>query len=238
MDKLKNIIQIAGIQDQAEAEMLMSCGVDWLGFPLRLAYHKEDLSEAVATEIIRNIRHPHAAVVITYLTDPDEIISFCEALAVSKVQLHNDLPVASLQAVKARKPELFVMKSLVVRADNTNELASAVDQFSPFVDAFLTDTFDPQTGATGATGKTHDWRVSRKLVEMSQKPVILAGGLTLENVGEGIRQVRPAGVDAHTGVEGRSGRKDRDFVSRFVAEARAAFAGFEEEEKGEGTNSK
>jgi len=92
------------------------------------------------------------------------------------------------------------------------------------VDAFITDTFDPATGASGATGKTHDWTVSRRLVERSPKPVILAGGLTPGNVRNAIRKVRPAGVDVHTGVEGSDGRKRRDLVRTFVAEARAGFA--------------
>ncbi|MBP2681380.1 MAG: phosphoribosylanthranilate isomerase, partial [Candidatus Krumholzibacteriota bacterium] len=99
-----------------------------------------------------------------------------------------------------------------------------VDRFAPFVDAFLTDTFDESTGRWGATGKTHDWSVSRRLVERSSRPVILAGGLTPQNVARAIREVRPAGVDAHTGVEDSRGRKDRSLVERFVAEARRAFA--------------
>jgi len=93
---------------------------------------------------------------------------------------------------------------------------------SPLVDAFITDTFDPATGASGATGRTHDWNISRRLVEISRRPVLLAGGLAPDNVAEAIRRVRPAGVDSHTGVEDSAGRKDRDKVSRFVAEARRA----------------
>ena len=81
----------------------------------------------------------------------------------------------------------------------------------------------PPTGACGATGRTHDWSVSRKLVELSSRPVILAGGLMPDNVRQAIQQVRPAGVDAHTGVEGPDGRKDPAPIRRFVAEARAAF---------------
>jgi phosphoribosylanthranilate isomerase len=54
--------------------------------------------------------------------------------------------------------------------------------------------------------------------------VILAGGLTADNVRAAIAAVRPAGVDAHTGVEGPDGRKDPALVRRFVAEARRGFA--------------
>ncbi|MGH7810735.1 MAG: hypothetical protein ACREP5_10705 [Candidatus Binatia bacterium] len=61
-------------------------------------------------------------------------------------------------------------------------LEAMVSALSPFVDAFITDTFDPESGASGTTGKTHDWRVSRRLVELTNRPVILAGGLTPKNV--------------------------------------------------------
>ena len=89
------------------------------------------------------------------------------------------------------------------------------------MDGFITDTYAPETGASGATGRTHDWAVSRRLVQLSPKPVILAGGLTPANVRQAIATVGPAGVDVHTGVEDASGRKDRGKVLAFVAAARA-----------------
>jgi phosphoribosylanthranilate isomerase len=93
-----------------------------------------------------------------------------------------------------------------------------------FVEFFLTDTFDPDTGASGATGKTHDWTVSRVLARKAGRPLILAGGLNPANVRQAILEVAPAGVDSHTGVEGPDGRKDRTLVERFVSEARRCFA--------------
>ena len=98
-----------------------------------------------------------------------------------------------------------------------------VKELSPLVNAFITDTFDPKTAASGATGKTHDWSVSRRLVELSDRPVILAGGLTPENVKRAIQEVPPAGVDSHTGVEDSTGRKSREKVQKFLSEASEAF---------------
>jgi phosphoribosylanthranilate isomerase len=118
---------------------------------------------------------------------------------------------------------LFITKSLVVKEGNLNELEEEVDDYSPYVDAFITDTFDPETGASGATGKVHDWNVSRRLVEVSPKPVILAGGLNSKNVREAIAWVKPAGVDVHTGVEGPDGSKDSGLVYAFISEARKGF---------------
>ena len=112
---------------------------------------------------------------------------------------------------------------LVVGLHSAAVLERLVSELAPLVDAFLTDTFAPDTGAAGATGRTHDWSVSRRMVELSPRPVILAGGLTAENVRRAIEEVRPAGVDVHTGVEDASGRKSRDKVLAFVAEAEAGF---------------
>jgi phosphoribosylanthranilate isomerase len=148
----------------------------------------------------------------------------CHSLGAQKVQLHGDIASAQLKAVKALDPDLFVIKSLIVRNNNHNELETEVYSLSLYVDAFITDTYDPETGACGATGKTHDWHVSRKLVQLSPRPVILAGGLTPENVARAIREVQPAAVDAHTGVEGANGRKDLRLVRAFVEQARTAFA--------------
>ena len=96
--------------------------------------------------------------------------------------------------------------------------------YAPFVDAYITDTHDPSTGADGATGKTHDWRISRELVKISPKPVILAGGLNPGNIQAAIAEVQPAGVDVHTGVEDDSGRKSSEKVAAFVAATRKGFA--------------
>lgn len=128
-----------------------------------------------------------------------------------------------MEKTKTLRPDLEVFKSLVVAADNYNELENMVNELSPWVDAFITDTFDPATGAEGATGKTHDWNVSKRLVQLSPKPVIIAGGLNPTNVKKAITEIRPSGVDVHTGVEDSSGRKDPELVKRFVEEARAGF---------------
>ncbi len=220
---MKHLVQIAGIRDQQEAEMLMACGVDWLGFPLRLTVHKEDLREAEAAQIIKSLQPPHAGVLITYLNQADEIVAFCQSLGVRKVQLHSEISLDQLKAVKALAPNVFVIKSLIVYQNNQSELEAEVRSLSPHVDAFITDTYDPETGACGATGKTHDWHVSRRLVQLSPRPVILAGGLRPENVARAITEVRPAAVDVHTGVEGPDGRKDLRLVRAFIEQARAAF---------------
>ncbi|HKJ72002.1 MAG TPA: phosphoribosylanthranilate isomerase [Gammaproteobacteria bacterium] len=200
---MAGIIQVAGVMDRAEAALLVDAGVDWLGFPFRLAYHAEDLAEAEA----------------------GAIAALCDRLGVWGVQLHGAVAAAELARLRRLRPGLHVLKSLIVRPGTpAGELEAAVAASAPWVDGYLTDTLDPATGATGATGLAHDWAVDRRLVTAAPHPVILAGGLRPDNVRAAIAAVGPAGVDVHTGIEGPDGRKDPERTRRFVAEARAGFA--------------
>lgn len=217
-------MQIAGVADAEEARLLVACGVDFLGFPFRLDFHREDCNEEDAARIVAALPERVAAVLITYLVDPGEIAALARALGVGWVQLHGNAAPEAVAELRTLAPRLSVAKSLVVRGDDAAELRAALERYAPCVDAVVTDSFDPATGASGATGRTHDWRVSRELAAHSPVPLVLAGGLTPGNVRSAILAVRPAAVDAHTGVEGPDGRKSRALVGRFVAEARAAFA--------------
>lgn len=220
------LIQVAGVSSFREARMLLDEGVYQVGFPLRLAVHKEDVSEEEAARIIGLLPSPLSALLITYLSDPQEILSLCRKLGVRKVQLHSDISAREAARLKEMAPDFLLIKSLVVAGDNLADLEWCVKELSPHVDAFITDTFDPATGACGATGKTHDWDISRRLAEISPRPLILAGGLDPQNVRRAILHVQPAGVDVHTGVEAPDGRKDPTLVRAFVSEANRAFESF------------
>lgn len=221
---VQGLVQVAGIIDRAEADLIIDEGADWLGFPLRLPAKNEDITEADAAAIVRAIQPERTGVIISYLTDADEISLFCKEIGVGAIQLHGDVLPAELRKLRRLAPELYVLKSLVVKADNMDELTKIVDEAAEHVDMFITDTFNPATGAKGATGLVHDWNISAELVRIAPRPLMLAGGLNPDNVAAAIEAVRPAAVDAHTGLENGTGRKDRLKVRRFVQESRAAFA--------------
>jgi phosphoribosylanthranilate isomerase len=106
------------------------------------------------------------------------------------------------------------------------ETLSEVDAHQECADYIMLDAGAKGLPFTGATGETHEWSVSRAIVEHSRVPVILAGGLTAENVGQAIATVRPWGVDSftHTDVLGQRGRKDPARVRAFIAAALRGFA--------------
>ncbi len=250
------MVQVAGVHDLDEARLVAEAGVDAVGAPLRLPVHAEDLTEAEAAAVGRALRLEYPDILyvcITYATIPREAVALARSIHANALQLHSPMSPQALATVRAEAPELLIIYSLVVGAAEEKDLLRAASAALPHVDAFLTDTYDPTTGATGATGMTHDWSVSRRLVTASPKPVVLAGGLTPGNVAEAIHAMRPprpplvlrpmegapaeprfdvsgansygglGGVDAHTGLEGSDGRKDPELLSDFVRAAREAF---------------
>jgi phosphoribosylanthranilate isomerase len=201
--------------------MLLDCGVDYLGFPLAIPVHEEDIDEAGVADIIANVGRARA-VVITYLNRSAAILSLLGRVGADIVQLHGPVPLGELEQLRDAAPGITVIKSVVVRPDEPVDLETALVA-QHLVDAYITDTFDPMTGASGATGRTHDWPQSRRIVEATDRPVILAGGLHPGNVANAIQTVDPSAVDVHTGVEAPSGRKSKSLVKQFVAAARRAF---------------
>jgi len=221
---MRGIVQIAGVRDADEARRLCDLGVDWLGFPFRLDHHGEDLSEEEAREIIADLPASVTPVLITYLTEAEEILELSRFLGTRLVQLHGRVEADLGRQLRRASPELGLIRSLIVKPGGVAELEEALRAWTPWADYFLTDSYDPETGASGATGKVHDWETSRELVRKAKKPLILAGGLNPDNVAEAIRQVHPAGVDSHTGVENKLGAKEASKVEAFLTAARQAFA--------------
>lgn len=215
------LIQVAGVRSVEEGRMLLEQGAHLLGFPLRLPVHAEDISEAQAKTVIDALG-PSRCVLITYEDDPVRLNALCRFLNVRVVQIHGPVPPDILARMKAGG--LTIVKSYVVGRETLSP-EEFVRAHAPVCDAFITDTFDSSTGASGATGRVHDWAVSAELVRRSPRPVILAGGLRPENVRAAVSAVAPAGVDVHTGVEDASGAKDPELVASFVREARAGFSG-------------
>ncbi len=118
MRDFKNIIQIAGIIDKAEAEILIAAGVQYLGFPLRLTVNKEDLTDDEAGEIIRSFPKNIHGVLISYLDTAEKIISLAKKICADTVQIHGKIKIDEIKKLGKEAGDLFIIKSLVVRQDN------------------------------------------------------------------------------------------------------------------------
>jgi phosphoribosylanthranilate isomerase len=218
-------VQIAGVKDLHEAEMLSNFENLYIGFPLVLGYHKEDIPKKEVKKIIEKLNIFERSVLITYLNKSRDIIDLAKYINAKTVQIHSDIDLDEL--IKLRnESDLAIIKSIIIKDNSpnpdcllSNEIINQISSQSYYVDAFITDTFDPKTGAIGATGLTHNWNISKQISEISEKPIILAGGLNPENVIQAISQVKPFGVDSHTGVEDENGFKSEEKVKIFYYES-------------------
>lgn len=199
-------VKICGIRTWDEARAALDAGAHALGFvfaPSPRRIHPE-----AAREIIMKLP-PFVTTVGVFVNEPRysllEIASFCR---LDVLQLHGEEPPEYCHGISNR-----LIKAIRVKDIKALEL---IPKYR--VDAFLLDAFVP--GRAGGTGHTFNWEIARRAKELGP-PIILAGGLTPENVAEAIRKVRPYAVDVSSGVE-TNGQKDPVKIARFLeAVARA-----------------
>lgn len=213
-------VQIAGVSSLDEALECERAGADAVGFTVRLPHGPhDDLTEDKARTIVAAMPPFISTVAITYVDNAREAVELCRFLGVSTLQLHGDFPTREIPLVRAGLPHLRIIRALNVTGGDSIARAREVERR---VDALILDTFDPVTGQRGATGKTHDWSISREIASRARVPVILAGGLNAANVAAAIEAVGPWGVDVHTGVEDEDGRRNLVKIREFIAAAKAA----------------
>lgn len=216
-------VQIAGVSTLEEALAATEAGADALGFTIRLPTGVHDgLTEARARGIVAALPPFVASVAITYVDNPREAVELCRYLGVTTLQLHGPFPTPELGLIRAGLPHLKILRAVHVTGPQALAEARALERH---VDAIILDTYDPPTGRHGATGRTHDWTISAQIVAQARTPIVLAGGLTPDNVADAIRVVRPWGVDVHTGVEDADGRRDLERVRLFIVRAKATAYG-------------
>ena len=212
-------VQIAGVSSLEEALAIERLGADALGFTVRLPTGVHDgLTEAKARSIIAALPPFVSSVAITYVDNANEAVALCRYLGATVLQLHGKFPTGDLRLIRAALPHIKLIRAVHVTGPEALVQARSLQRS---VDALILDTYDPATGRGGATGKTHDWKLSRQIVESIRAPVILAGGLTPDNVAEAIRQVRPWAVDVHTGIENADGSRNLKKIRAFVEQAKA-----------------
>jgi phosphoribosylanthranilate isomerase len=218
----QGFIQIAGVLDKKDAFNIIDCGIKFLGFPLVLDHHKEDLNKDEVKDLIRKFPTDVLPVLITYLNTAKSIKQLADYINVDIIQIHGNIELEQLKFLR-KSSDLRIIKSIIIHDKDISKYHEQIKYYQNYIDAFITDTFDPLTGASGATGISHDRTISKKIKEFSSKPIILAGGVNPDNVHEDIILVRPNGVDSHTGVEDENGRKSKNKLIEFKKNAELAF---------------
>ena len=204
-------VKICGITNLADAKAAVDLGADALGFNF---YEKSvrNISPADAYKITRALPEKIEAAGVFVNWSAEALIALARAVDLDTVQLHGDEP-----APEAREAAKYFNVTKAMRVGQGFRLAQ-LKPFEPIVRAFLFDA--AKSGEYGGTGHRTDWTIARRAAKKHR--IILAGGLTPENVAEAILYVRPYAVDVASGVESRPGKKDRARLRQFFAEVSRA----------------
>lgn len=211
-------VKICGLRSYEEARLALDCGATALGFLAGLKYTVPDLvSGQAAADIVGKL--PAAeTVLVTHITDPHEAAALARSMRVRIIQVHDDMTPGDVAELSRLLPALRLIKAVHVTGPEAIDIAT---KYAGVAHALLLDS--RTADRLGGTGRTHDWSISRRIVEaVAPLPVYLAGGLNPENVADAIAAVQPAGVDVNSGVEYPDGRKDPEKVRLFVTRALAA----------------
>lgn len=198
------LVKICGIQTKEAAEVVVASGADFIGF--LFAESKRNIKPSVAAEIAKVIPPSVKKVGVFVNESVDRILEIADIVGLDYIQLHGD-----------EKPEVAeilpykVIKAFSVGPENLNEIASYP------CDYYLLDS--PKGKYRGGNGKTFDWNLIKK-IPIDPNKIILAGGLSSENVQQAIKTVNPIGVDVSSGVE-TNGIKDNEKIKEFVNKAKA-----------------
>ncbi|MXR21341.1 phosphoribosylanthranilate isomerase [Halobacterium bonnevillei] len=202
--------KICGITAERDLHAAVDAGADAVGFiadvnvdtPREVAVERAAALVAAAPPFV-------TTVLVTMPGTPERAADLVERVNPDVIQVHSGLSVDEVETVAATAP-VSVIKTVDAAAPDGK-------RFDDVVDALLVDSVDSE--GAGGTGRTHDWDATREFADTADSPVVLAGGLTPENVAEAVATVEPFAVDVASGVERAGGEKDHDAVREFVANA-------------------
>lgn len=201
---MRTRVKICGITRPEDALTAVKAGADAIGLvfygPSPRCVSLEQ-AQAIAQVI------PPFVTITALFVDPtaEEVQKILDSVRIELIQFHGD--------ENEHFCEQFNTPYIkAIRVRNTQDVVANSLRF-PSALAFLLDSFKP--GVPGGTGETFDWSL---IPQESQKPIILAGGLTAENIATAIQQVSPFAVDVSGGVEATKGIKDASKIQEFMNE--------------------
>lgn len=201
-------VKICGLTTPTDRDLAVAAGADAVGF-----------ISGVSVDTPREIRRETAASLAA--TTPPFVSTVLVTMAEDASEALERVDYASPDAIQVHGLDPDAV-SVLSEATNASVIAAVTvtdaPRYDSAADALLVDSLDDD--GAGGTGKTHDWKRTQKQIEALDSPVVLAGGLTPDNVERAIATVGPYGVDVASGVERDGGVKEPTAVRSFIQQAR------------------
>ena len=192
--------KLCGIRSEGDLVAAVGAGAHALGFISGVTHTTEDALAPDAARALVELVPPYiSSVLVTHLTEADEILWLARLIGASTIQLHGLVAYDTVRRVVRGAGDRRVTKAIHVTGP---EAIQDAQRFTPICHALHLDS--RTENRLGGTGLTHDWTISSRIARQAQRSgreVILSGGLRPENVAQAIRVVRPFAVDANSGIE-------------------------------------
>jgi phosphoribosylanthranilate isomerase len=210
-------VKICCISSEDEARIAIDSGASAVGLVARMPSGPGPISDELIRQIAKTIPPPVATFMLTSETSVEKIIEHHYRTNTNTIQIVDKLYKGTYAELKSELPDIKIVQVIHVIDDGSVEEALAI---SGMVDAILLDSGNPKLKIKelGGTGRVHNWKLSRQIVETVKCPVFLAGGLNPDNVRQAIDEVQPFAVDVCSGVR-TDGHLDRKKVEMFIRNA-------------------
>ena len=207
-------MKICCIASPAEAELAVRLGADALGLVSAMPSGPGVIPDELARDIAARVPPAVASFLLTSRQSAAGIIEQQRHVRANALQIVDRLTHGAYRELRDALPGVALVQVVHVRDEGS--LAEALGVAAE-VDAVLLDSGDQRLAVKqlGGTGRTHDWTISRRIVERVPKPVFLAGGLTPENVRRAVAEVRPYGLDVCSGVRTGGALDERKLAAFF-----------------------
>ena len=211
-------VKICANKSVIDAKMCVDAGADLIGVLVGQEHNSTDfINKETAKSICSFVDKKCDVVLVTHLTNANEIIDLTNFIGNNYIQLHSEISETEVEKIVKKLPQIKLIR--VIHIDKSGEILTNINQIK-YADYYLLDSFNIKENKVGGTGCVHNWEASAKLVKSLNKPVFLAGGLTPDNVKEAILKVQPYGVDVNTGCK-LNGIKNAKKVLDFVRNAKS-----------------
>ncbi|HAA33055.1 MAG TPA: N-(5'-phosphoribosyl)anthranilate isomerase [Cyanobacteria bacterium UBA8553] len=215
-------VKICCISSVEEANLAIHYGASALGLISEMPSGPGVVFEGLIAQVASMVPPMVSSVLLTSKVDTLGIIAQQRRLGVNMIQICDRLQSGTHDDLRQALPGIAIVQAIHVTGSESIDESISV---APHVHGLILDSGNQSLAIKelGGTGRTHDWKISRRIRELVDVPVFLAGGLTPDNVAAAIQQVEPFGVDVCSGVR-TNGKLDELKLSQFFSQVSASFS--------------